>query len=132
MQQPTPSLLAGIASVIVVLWLLSPPALAQEEEEGASPSATESKPKTPLEHGKALTIELCQPCHQIEGADQAGTTGPPLVAMQARFPERGKLREIIYDAQEAIKPDTMMPPFGRHGLVNDQEIDRMMDFLYTL
>ena len=90
------------------------------------------KAKTPLEQGKELTINLCQACHQFEGTNQAGTVGPPLLAMKARFPDSKKLYEIIYDPHVAIKSDAMMPPFGRNGLVDDNQTQLIIDFLYTL
>jgi sulfur-oxidizing protein SoxX len=52
--------------------------------------------------------------------------------MKARFPERQKLYEIIYDPHVATKSHTMMPPFGRNGLVDDNQIQLIIDFLYTL
>lgn len=82
--------------------------------------------------GKSIAIDLCQACHSFEGADQAGTVGPPFIKMQQRFPEREKLRAIIYDAQKAIKPHTMMPPFGRHGFVDKTQTEQLIDFLYSL
>ena len=88
--------------------------------------------KTAVEHGKELAVNLCQACHHFEGTEQAGTVAPPLVAMKARFPERQKLYEIIYDPHVATKSHTMMPPFGRNGLVDDNQIQLIIDFLYTL
>lgn len=88
--------------------------------------------KAPLEQGKELAINLCQACHQFEGTNQAGTVGPPIVAMKERFPDQQKLYEIIYDPHVAIKSYTMMPPFGRNGLVDDKQIQLIIDFLYTL
>jgi hypothetical protein len=32
----------------------------------------------------------------------------------------------------AIKKDTMMPPFGRNELLAKDEIEKVIDFLYTL
>jgi sulfur-oxidizing protein SoxX len=90
------------------------------------------KTKSPLEQGKELAISLCQACHHFEGTDQAGTVGPPILAMKARFPDRKKLHEIIYDPHVAIKPHTIMPPFGRNGLVDENQIEMIIDFLYTL
>ncbi|MEN8802370.1 MAG: sulfur oxidation c-type cytochrome SoxX [Thiogranum sp.] len=90
------------------------------------------KAKTPHEQGKELTITLCQACHQFEGTNQAGTVGPPIVAMKARFPDRKKLYGIIYDPHVATKSYSMMPPFGRNGLVDDNQIQLIIDFLYTL
>jgi sulfur-oxidizing protein SoxX len=90
------------------------------------------KPRTPLEQGKDLAISMCQACHQFEGTDQAGTLGPPIVAMKDRFPEKKRLYDIIYDPHVAIKPHSMMPPFGRNGLLDDNEIQLVIDYIYTL
>lgn len=88
------------------------------------------KPKTPIDKGKVLAMKLCQACHVFQGAQQAGTVGPPFASMKIRFPDRKKLRDIIYDAQASNNPDTMMPPFGRHGFVNEDDIRNIIDFLY--
>jgi len=93
---------------------------------------TAEQAMTPLEQGRALTVEFCQACHYFEGTDQAGTVGPPLVAMKPRFPERGKMEAIIYDPHRATKLHSMMPPFGRNGLLNTAEIQLIIDYLYTL
>ena len=87
---------------------------------------------TPIEKGKSIASELCQACHEFKGADQAGTVGPPLVNMSQRFPKRERLREIIYDPQKASKPHTMMPPFGRHGFLDKEQTEQLIEFLYTL
>jgi sulfur-oxidizing protein SoxX len=92
----------------------------------------EQKPQTALANGKAIAEALCQACHAFKGADQAGTVAPPFVVMKQRFPERDKLRAIIYDAQKALNPYTMMPPFGRHGLVDETQTEQLIDFLYSL
>ena len=60
-----------------------------------------------------------------------GNIGPPLIAMKARFPDKAKLRQQVYDATIA-NPDTMMPPFGRHGILTDAQIDAIVEYLYTL
>jgi len=106
----------------LTIWLLLTPQLA----------ITAEKVKSPLQQGKELTIEYCQACHYFEGTNQAGTLGPPLVAMRPRFPERTRLEKIIYDPHRATKPDSMMPPFGRNGLLDEHQIQRIIDYLYTL
>lgn len=73
----------------------------------------------------------CLACHQIEGGQLAGNIGPPLVAMKYRFPDKAKLRAQIYDAAKA-NPMTVMPPFGRHKILSDKEIDLVTDFIHTL
>ncbi|MFZ0256160.1 MAG: sulfur oxidation c-type cytochrome SoxX [Gammaproteobacteria bacterium] len=131
MQYPMFSKNGALATVFTVLQVMSLPLVAQEEG-GASVAATGDGSKTAVEQGKAKAIELCQACHQFKGADQAGTVGPPLLAMKARFPDPAKLQALIYDAQKASKPYTMMPPFGRNGLVSEQDIEHIIAFLYTL
>ena len=51
--------------------------------------------------------------------------------MKARFPDRAKLRTQIWDAQ-VNNPGTRMPPFGKHKILSDKEIDAIVDYLYTL
>ena len=121
MKRTSISVSAGLIGTLVVgRFLVSMAVIAAE------------KSKTPLLQGKALTIEYCQACHYFEGSNQAGTVGPPFIAMKPRFPERQKLHSIIYDPHVATKPHSMMPPFGRNGLLSDDEIRLVMDYLYTL
>ena len=60
-----------------------------------------------------------------------GNLGPPLVAMKARFPEREVLRAQIWDAQEK-NPETIMPPFGRHGMLSEAELNKVVDYVWSL
>ncbi|WP_455222959.1 sulfur oxidation c-type cytochrome SoxX [Kaarinaea lacus] len=94
-------------------------------------TAAEPESKTVAE-GKKLALEFCQACHTYQGTEQAGTVAPPLLGMKARFPDRKKLYNIIYDPQVALQPDTMMPPFGRNELLAKDQIEKVIDFLYTL
>jgi sulfur-oxidizing protein SoxX len=88
-----------------------------------------------LEQGKALATERskgnCLACHRIADGVLPGNLGPPLVVMKARFPERERLRLQIYDASLA-NPHSRMPPFGRHEILTAEEIELIMDYLYTL
>ena len=72
----------------------------------------------------------CLACHHIEGGTQMGDVGPPLGDMRRRFPERAALRAQIFDARQ-YNPDTLMPPFGANGILTPDEIERVIDFLYT-
>jgi sulfur-oxidizing protein SoxX len=49
--------------------------------------------------------------------------------MQARFPDRAALREQIWDST-ARNPMTVMPPFGKHRVLTEEEIDRVVDYIY--
>jgi sulfur-oxidizing protein SoxX len=76
----------------------------------------------------------CLACHgmpTVPDAESAGTYGPPLIAMSARFPDKAKLRAQIWDAT-VLNPSTSMIPFGKHGVLTEQEIDKVTDFIYGL
>jgi len=49
--------------------------------------------------------------------------------MQQRFPDRAALREQIWDSTRR-HPLTVMPPFGKHKILTEEEIDLVVDYLY--
>jgi L-cysteine S-thiosulfotransferase len=73
----------------------------------------------------------CLTCHVIKGGDLAGTIGPELKDIKARFPDRNELVGILFD-ETRRNPQTMMPPFGRNRILTDNEISAIVDFLQTL
>jgi sulfur-oxidizing protein SoxX len=85
--------------------------------------------------GKKLAFDRkkgnCLACHMIADGSLPGNIGPPLVAMQARFPDKARLRAQIWDAT-ATNPSTIMPPFGKHGIISDADIDKITDFIHSL
>jgi sulfur-oxidizing protein SoxX len=88
-----------------------------------------------LEQGRSIAFDRnkgnCLACHAMEGGQMAGNYGPPLVLMKSRFPDRAELRAQIWDA--AVKDTaTRMPPFGRHRILTEEEIDLVVDFIQTL
>jgi sulfur-oxidizing protein SoxX len=44
---------------------------------------------------------------------------------------RDRIREAIVDPMRA-NPDTVMPPYGRHRILEAAEIDRLTEFLHAL
>lgn len=88
-----------------------------------------------VEQGKAISFDRkkgnCLACHQMEGGDLPGNIGPPLIAMKARFPDKAKLRAQIWDATK-MNPNTIMPPFGRQQILSEGEIDKIVEYVYTL
>ena len=72
----------------------------------------------------------CLTCHDIKGGDSPGNLGPALNDMKARFPNRADLVAIISDETKR-NPQTVMPPFRRNLILTDQEINAIVDFLYT-
>ena len=89
----------------------------------------------PMKEGKKLSFDKkkgnCLACHLIAGGDQAGNIGPPLIAMKARFPDKAVLKAQITDPR-AKNPNSIMPPFGPHGVMSSKEIDLVTDFIHTL
>ena len=73
----------------------------------------------------------CLACHMIAGGNLPGNIGPPLVAMKARFPNKANLRAQIWDPTVA-NPNTIMPPFGKHRVLSDKEVDLVTEFIYSL
>ena len=73
----------------------------------------------------------CFACHDYKGAHLAGNIGPPFVAMKARFPDKAKLRAQIWDAT-ATNPNSMMPPFGKHAILSEKDIDALTEWVLTL
>jgi L-cysteine S-thiosulfotransferase len=84
--------------------------------------------------GQALAFDRnkgnCLTCHDIRGGDSPGNVGPSLADMKKRFPERAELAAIIFDETKR-NPLTVMPPFGRNLILTNQEIESIIDFLYT-
>jgi sulfur-oxidizing protein SoxX len=72
----------------------------------------------------------CLTCHVIAGGEAPGNVGPELSKMKERFPDRKELVAIVADETKR-NPQTVMPPFKRNLILNDQEIDAIVDFLYT-
>ena len=76
----------------------------------------------------------CIACHQVpEGAGPAtrADLGPRLTGARMRELGRARLRELIQDPTQA-NPNTVMPPFGRHRILDAGEIDRLVQYLHAL
>lgn len=115
-------------TIAVLAILVAASDFGQAEEDTVSADSA-------IERGKAIAFERrkgnCLACHVIEGGELAGNYGPPLVMMKARYPDRAKLREQIWDAS-VRDPATRMPPFGRHKVLTEEEIDLVVDYVLTL
>lgn len=73
----------------------------------------------------------CLSCHAIADGVMPGNIGPPLIAMQARFPDRETLKNQIYDARIA-NPETFMPPFGAHEILTESELEKVVTYIHSL
>ena len=91
--------------------------------------------KSNIEKGQEIAFSRkkgnCLACHGIKGGKLPGNIAPPLVAMQQRFPDKAKLKAQIYDST-VENPNSIMPPFGRHKIISDKEIDLVTDYIYQL
>lgn len=85
--------------------------------------------------GKRIAFERskgnCLACHVIADGEQPGNLGQPLVSIVVHFKDKQQLRELIWDATK-LNPSTTMPPFGRNKILTEEEIDRVVDYLWTL
>ncbi len=92
---------------------------------------------TPAEIGKQIVFSRkrgnCLACHAFPNlkAQMPGTVAPPLVAMKLRYPDKAVLRAHVWNEMK-FNPNTAMPPFGKHKILTEGEIDKVVDFLYTL
>lgn len=76
----------------------------------------------------------CIACHQLpEGRGPAtrADVGPRLEGPRMRELGRARLREILEDPTRA-NPQTVMPPFGRHRLLEPAEAQSIVEFLLAL
>ena len=101
------------------------------------PIATISEEKSEMqmiEEGKALSLDRkkgnCVSCHYIVGAESPGNIGPALVGMKTRYP-KAELRKRIWDITQSA-PEAAMPPFGKHQILSEDEIDKITEYIYTL
>lgn len=112
----------SLAALLGALATMSFPAAAAE---GASA----------VEKGKAIAYDRkkgnCLACHAMDDGTLPGNIGPPLIAMKARFPDKAKLRAQIWDATVA-NPNSIMIPFGRVKALSEEEIDMVVEYIYTL
>ncbi|MGB2023603.1 MAG: sulfur oxidation c-type cytochrome SoxX [Litorivicinaceae bacterium] len=98
--------------------LVSPLAIADAVKQGKEVAWSRKK-------GNCLT------CHMMDGGQQTGNSGPPLMSMKARYPDKAALREQIWDPTKR-NPLTNMPPFGRNKILTEAEIDQVVEYLYSL
>ncbi len=124
------------APQLVVVLLFTWAALFFESVHGESDGPNKAQTEhLNIEKGKVLAFDRnlgnCLACHFIAGGELPGNVGPPLIQMKLRFPDRAVLRAQIWDAKNR-NPDTVMPPYGRHGILTEQELDLVVDYIHEL
>jgi sulfur-oxidizing protein SoxX len=88
--------------------------------------------------GRALFLDAnkgnCVSCHRVpDNSPTAGPSrpGPDLAGIKGRYPDRAPLRAAVWDLSEKL-PHTVMPPYGKHRILTETEIDAVVRFLESL
>lgn len=88
-----------------------------------------------IEQGRAIAADRnagnCYSCHVVEGVELPGNSGPPLIEMSVRYPDRVDLKAQIADAR-VRNPETPMPPYGAHHILTDSELESLVDYIQSL
>ncbi len=91
--------------------------------------------QTHLQAGKQISFQRnkgnCLACHVIEDGEDPGNVGPALANIQTRFKNKAQLKAIIADATQ-FNTQTSMPPFGKNKILTPQELDLVVDYIWSL
>jgi sulfur-oxidizing protein SoxX len=103
----------------------------------AAPTPSAATEPAAVAAGRAIAHDVykgnCLACHQVPGDPAAvslANIGPPIVAMKQRFPDRAALREQLWDST-VRNPYSVMPPFGKHRVLTEEEIDLVLEYIYS-
>jgi sulfur-oxidizing protein SoxX len=98
-------------------------------------TASAADAQSAIEKGKAVAVDRkkgnCLACHAMDDGTLPGNIGPALVNIRLRYPDKAVLREQIWDATKR-NPNSIMPPFGRHSMLSEEQIDQIVEYVYTL
>lgn len=88
-----------------------------------------------IKQGKKIAFSRkkgnCLACHAIEGGSLPGNIGPPLINMRDRYPDKEQLHAQIWNAT-SYNATSIMPPFGKHEILTRDELDKVVEFVYSL
>jgi sulfur-oxidizing protein SoxX len=88
-----------------------------------------------LKEGQSLAFTRskgnCLACHMIEGGESPGNIGPPLLLMSSRFPDKATLRAQIENPM-VRNPETSMPAFGKYQVLSSDEMDSLVEYIWSL
>ncbi|MEA1990037.1 MAG: sulfur oxidation c-type cytochrome SoxX [Pseudomonadota bacterium] len=95
------------------------------------------KAASSVEEGKKLAYSRskgnCLACHMAGEGAMPGNIGPALIAMKLRYPDKQKLVDKVWGKPETqTVPNSMMPAFGQNGILSDSDINKIVDYIYTL
>ena len=112
---------------------------AQTEKYAKPATGDASSMAARIDEGKKIAFDRskgnCLACHALPGADMPGNIGPVLpykgITMKQRFPKREALHAQIYNAMQN-NPNTVMPPFGLHRILTEDELEKVVDYIWSL
>ena len=91
-----------------------------------------------VETGKDIALDRskgnCLGCHEMPGIPDnilPGNVGPALAGVKKNYPDKSVLRAHIWN-EASFQPNTSMPPFGKHHILTEDEINKVTDFVYGL
>lgn len=119
-----PSIRSGAAAL--ALSLVTMPAIADMPEMDLNGNVDAGK-----EIAMTRSKGNCIACHVIPGGEAPGAIGPALVAIQTRYSSKADLAQQIWDPT-VKNPGVVMPPFGKHGILNDQEFVDVVEYVWSL
>lgn len=73
----------------------------------------------------------CHACHQLPGSENHGNIGPALTNISEKFPDIKQLQSFISDPA-LTHANTIMPPYGRHRILSEEEIIKISKFIHPL
>ena len=111
--------------------LLSPPAPTALRKITAINGDAANGVKLVADRNRGGSCLACHAMGQAGGADLPGNVGPDLSEIGNAGLSDEQFFNFIYDAR-VYNAETVMPPWGSHGVFNDQEIGDMVAFLKTL
>lgn len=134
----TASVILGASAFAMLLGVMTTPAAYAEGGKLPDKKVCDDKanpPKDAVTKGGCVVLNRkkgnCWACHMVPGAQTWGDIAPPLVSMKQRFPDKSRLRAQVANPHQ-FNPDSVMPPFEKHGILSKEEIDNVVEFLYTL
>jgi sulfur-oxidizing protein SoxX len=88
-----------------------------------------------IAQGKEIAFDRkagnCLACHMMDDGQLPGNIGPPLIAMKQRFPDFDALKQQV--SNPLLKnPNSMMPPFGLHNILSEDELQLVVEYIHTL
>jgi len=73
----------------------------------------------------------CHACHNLPGSENSGNIGPPIQNIAQKYPDIKQLQAFLHDPALTYT-NTIMPPYGRHRILTEDEIIEITKFIHLL